>query len=114
MSSAPAYHRLYVLLAEQIRDGVHPPGAKLPSENRLAEIYDCSRVTVRHALDLLTRDGLVSKSKGKATTVRSAEPVDGDRLQGPVSDIVASGLELTARELFWGQVPAPPRVAGSG
>jgi len=111
MSAAPAYHRLYVLLAEQIRDGVHVPGDKLPSENRLAERYGCSRVTVRHALSLLTRDGLVETQKGRGTIVTTAEYEAAERLQGPVSDIVASGLELGARELYWGEAPVPPRVA---
>ena len=111
MSATPAYHRLYVLLAEQIRDGVHVPGDKLPSENRLAERYECSRVTVRHALSLLTEDGLVETQKGRGTIVTSVEHEAGERLQGPVSDIVASGLELSARELYWGEAPLPPRVA---
>ncbi|MDH3621245.1 MAG: GntR family transcriptional regulator [Gammaproteobacteria bacterium] len=106
--SSPAYHRLYVLLSEQIRDGVYLPDDRLPSENQLAETYSCSRVTVRHALKLLSQDGLVEKRKGHGTIVRLPSPYTSDRLRGPVSEIVASGIQLRARELFWGEV-IPPR-----
>ena len=43
--------------------GVGPAGA-LPSEAELARTYDASRVTVRRALDLLRREGLVTSRRG--------------------------------------------------
>lgn len=111
--TSPAYHRLYVLLSEQIRDGVYLPDDRLPSEHQLAATYDCSRVTVRHALQLLSHDGLVDKRKGHGTIVRHPEAGESEpeRLRGPVSDIVASGIHLAAKELFWGEVVPPAAVA---
>lgn len=111
--TSPAYHRLYVLLSEQIQDGVYLPDDQLPSENQLAATYGCSRVTVRHALQLLSTDGVVEKRKGHGTFVKrpAADPGDKERLRGPVSDIVASGVNLEAKELFWGDTIPPARIA---
>ena len=47
----PLYFRLKTLLSRGIESLAHPPGSRLPSERRLAEIYGISRVTVRQALD---------------------------------------------------------------
>lgn len=111
-AASPTYHRLYVLLSEQIRDGVYQPSDVLPSENRLAETYGCSRVTVRHALQLLSQEGLVSKRKGSGTVVcippSAAEP---PRLRGPINDLIARGIHMRAAQLFWGAATTPALAA---
>jgi len=108
----PAYHRLYVLLSEHIRDGVYPAGELLPSENDLVQTYGYSRVTVRHALQRLADDGTVRKHKGQGTVV-VADPAGRpgpDRLRGPVDDLVARGIRLTSTELQWGIVTPTPQA----
>jgi GntR family transcriptional regulator of arabinose operon len=42
-------------------------GEALPSENRLAETMRVSRITIKHALDELVREGLVYRIQGKGT-----------------------------------------------
>lgn len=48
------------------------PGTRLPAESELVERFSVSRMTVRHALDLLVKEGLVHRRKGAGTFV--AEP----------------------------------------
>lgn len=108
----PAYHRLYVVLSEHIRDNVYSTGDLLPSENDLAESYGYSRVTVRRALQQLADEGLVRKHKGQGTIVATS-PSGGrepERLRGPVDDLVARGIRLTSTELQWALVAPPPLV----
>ena len=59
----PAYYKLYVLLAQQIRDGEMRPGQAIQSENEMTTAYGVSRITVRKALDLLEKEGKVKTVK---------------------------------------------------
>jgi GntR family transcriptional regulator len=56
-------------LRHQIEDGGLEPGARLPTERELAELYGVSRITVRQALDSLARDGFITRKQGSGTFV---------------------------------------------
>ncbi len=60
---------LYFSLGNVLRHGIEslefPPGRRLPSERELADTYDVSRITVRQALDLLAREGLIRRRRGR-------------------------------------------------
>ncbi len=66
----------YLILAEQLRgaidNGVYAVGEKLPTENELARTMNMSRQTVRQALSVLERKGLIERRQGSGTTVRTS------------------------------------------
>jgi DNA-binding LacI/PurR family transcriptional regulator len=73
---------LYRQVREYFLEGIHSrrwkDGELLPSENQLAETLQVSRITIRHALDELVKEGLVYRIQGKGTFLSSAaegEPV---------------------------------------
>jgi len=111
-ATLPAYHRLYVILAENIKNSVYTPGMLLPSENVLTQTYDVSRVTVRRALDQLVEDGLVKKHKGQGTIVTLAGSAKNkSRITGLLSNLVSQGLEFSNKTLFWDVVTPTQWVA---
>jgi len=63
----------YVQLADHFRQcitrGHWPLGHKLPSLEALMLEFEVARVTVRQAIDLLARDGLLSAQRGRGTFV---------------------------------------------
>ncbi|MGW4955410.1 winged helix-turn-helix domain-containing protein, partial [Streptomyces parvulus] len=59
----PLYWRVAARLLDELHDGSVPPGGRLPGERRLAEHFGVSRETVRQALDVLRRDGLLSTDR---------------------------------------------------
>ncbi|MFH8340001.1 GntR family transcriptional regulator [Streptomyces sp. AM6-12] len=63
-------HEIADDLRHQIATGRIKPGERLPSEARLAERYEVSTVTLRHALAVLQGEGLVEKIHGKGNFVR--------------------------------------------
>ena len=71
---------LYVLLADLFRQrivkGVWKEGEKLPSLEQLVAEFEVARVTVRQAIERLTRDGLVSPQRGRGTFVTGAPRSD--------------------------------------
>ena len=58
-------------LREQIRTGAFTRGGRVPSEHTLAAQFGVSRQTVRQALSALEREGLLSRTRGSGTFVRS-------------------------------------------
>lgn len=61
--------RVYLLLKDRITRGDYPEGTSLPGEQRLAQEFDVSRVTIRRALDALRADALIDRRPGSGTHV---------------------------------------------
>ncbi len=72
-SPLPLYHRLYVLLREQIISGSYRNGESLPPENDLVQNFGVSRITVRRALNDLAAEGLITRARGRGTQVTYSE-----------------------------------------
>lgn len=68
-SPIPRYVQLADLLRQRIARGVWVSGAQLPSLDALRQEFDVARVTVRQAVNLLAREGLVSAQQGRGTFV---------------------------------------------
>lgn len=68
-SPIPRYVQLADLIRQRIARGVWASGGKLPSLEALMREFDVARVTVRQAVDLLAREGLVSAQQGRGTFV---------------------------------------------
>lgn len=70
----PLHHQLYVVLRDQIMRGLYAPGALIPNESRLGELFGVSRITVRRAVADLHAEGLLEKQQGRGTFVRMQLP----------------------------------------
>ena len=66
-SAIPYYEQLADLLRREISANLPASGGNypLPSENALAQQHGINRATVRHALDVLEREGRIYREKGK-------------------------------------------------
>src|SRR5512143_3508349 len=73
-SPVPRYAQLADVLRQRIARGVWRVGDRLPTLDDLVREFDVARVTVRQAVELLARDGLVLAQQGRGTFV-TATPV---------------------------------------
>lgn len=106
--------RVYLLLRDEVSNGIYGPGAALPGEQRLAERYDVSRVTIRRALEALERDGLIQRRAGSGTVVRRQDRAGGQiaaDFATLMPQLVAMGRDTTARLLSFSYGRAPEAVA---
>jgi GntR family transcriptional regulator len=65
----PLYQRVRAVLLDRIGSGEYAPGDRLPSEGVLADDLGVHRLTVRRALDELSREGLLRARQGAGTFV---------------------------------------------
>mgnify|MGYP004476983081 CR=1 FL=1 len=71
------YLQLSKLIKEKIENLEYLPGMPIPSENELAQKYDINRLTVRNAITLLVKEGLLKRIQGKGVYV-VGEKIDRD------------------------------------
>lgn len=85
-------------LQKEITEGNYEAGEKLPSEKRLCDYFKVSRVTVRHALQNLENDGLISRKQGVGAFV-NAQNMKSNlvRLTDFSEDMRLAGLESSSR-----------------
>ena len=68
-------HSLYIEIYNKIKEdiilGKYPPGTFLPPETELADSFYVSRITIRKAMQLLKKDGYISRTAGRGTYVEN-------------------------------------------
>jgi len=112
-SPIPYYQQLADLLRHEISERRREPGLyRLPSENELAERHGISRATVRHALDVLERDGWIYRAKGKGSfvAVRRVEQ-EATQLVSTTEDMQQRGWSLVTRVISLKQLQASSHIA---
>ncbi|TWB53119.1 GntR family transcriptional regulator [Rhizobium sp. ERR 922] len=114
-----SFHRqVYMLLKEEINQGVPAAGFSLPSEDELAARFGVARVTIRTALAALETDGLIERRQGKGTFVRATVTVAP--LQSSMADLlvhmrdVSSHTEVAVLEFEYVGPPAQLRSERGG
>lgn len=69
----PLYLQVKNHLLSSIQSGKWTEGDLLPSESELCEIYQVSKITIREAVGVLVREGILERLQGKGTFVRRAK-----------------------------------------
>jgi GntR family transcriptional regulator len=69
--SGPLYRQIAQVLRADIEAGIYPDGGTFPSETTLRHLFGVSRVTIRSALGLLQKEGLIERRRGSGTVVRN-------------------------------------------
>ncbi|MDX2590758.1 MULTISPECIES: GntR family transcriptional regulator [Streptomyces] len=102
----PLYWRVASLLLDELHDGTIPPGERLPGERHLARHFEVSRETVRQALEVLRRGGVVATDRrGSHATLPGAPVEDPASLTFPVGARPADPWAVDRATVAW---EAPP------
>ena len=72
-SAVPLYEQLRQGLLHAITSGCFPAGAKLPTEEALCKAFDISRPVARQAYNALIEEGVVERTRGRGTFVRTPD-----------------------------------------
>lgn len=69
VSAVPLYQQVMDDLKGEIARGVYASGSRIPSEMELAKYYGVGRITVRRAVEELSRAGYLNRQQGRGTFV---------------------------------------------
>jgi len=108
----PYYQQLKDKIINDIENGHLAPGDKLPSERELADQYQISRMTARHTLTILEREGLVERRVGAGTFVSSKKiEFDFITFNSFTKSMIGKGLTPSTQILSIYKDQARPMVA---
>mgnify|MGYP000959562448 CR=1 FL=1 len=113
VQNIPKYVYIKIALTNRIKSGELEVGAKLSTEKEMCDLYGCSRLTVRKALEELTREGYIYKIQGKGTFVKERTPQKQNfSVITSCSTLIRSqNMTPTKKILFEGIVPPILRSA---
>ena len=98
--TVPRYHQIAEALRARISAGGLTAGQRLDNQRQLAQSFGVTLMTLRQALDVLAREGLITRRHGLGTFV-APPPVDYDILQFRTlaGDLSAVGEDVATRFL---------------
>ncbi len=89
----PFHRQISEEIERRIGAGEYKPASRLPSEQRLAEEFAVSRMTLRHALNQLASSGLIERRHGYGTVVAQRRFLrDAQRGFGLTEELASRGL----------------------
>lgn len=111
-SFVPLYAQIHERISSRIKDGRLKVGDLLPPENELATAYQVSRMTCRQALQLLSSQGYLVRTRGAGSSV-TLPKVDKDvsHLHGFTAEIRAMGGVPSSKVLKNEIIGAPQEAA---
>lgn len=110
-SPIPRYLQLADLFRQRIARGTWPQGARVPSLDELVREFEVARVTVRQAIELLAREGLVSPQRGRGTFVLAHDVPDRWlKLQTTLDDLAEIYRDTRPEILNISESSAMPRI----
>lgn len=115
-SRIPLYAQVAAALRRRIEEGRWNPGDRISTLEELEQEFHVARVTVRQAVDLLEKEGLVQRRQGRGTFVIGTLPdrrwlrlaTDWETLVGSIKDNVPRLMPVD------GPPPAPKLDPGDG
>lgn len=110
--SPSLYYQVMEKLREEIEDGTYKYGDVIPGENRLCEMFNVSRITVRQALQELCRTGHVQPQRGIGTKVtwRKISEMPG-RIISFSDEMKLHGMEMTTSYCSIGRTVPSKKIA---
>lgn len=76
------YQKIYDDLFSDISKGLYSPEQRLPSEKELAERYQVSRITSKKALEMLEKNGYITRFPGRGSFINTGYNQEKAMLQG--------------------------------
>ncbi len=107
---APKYKEISDLIVRDIKEGKYNENNKLPREDDLIEIHQVSRNTIRKAIDLLVKRGIVMPIQGSGMFLRKT-PAEGCINLEEFFGLSASYKNIETRVIEFELIKADEQVA---
>jgi GntR family transcriptional regulator len=113
-SPVPLYHQITLDLRRLIEEQIVPPGALLPPETEISQIYGVGRQTIRRAIARLVDENLVERYAGRGTFVRDQHQRASFQLDRSFSQYIKSSgkhphSKILAKEESFINKDCPPQ-----
>lgn len=104
------YELAYRTILQRLKTGSYPVGGRIPTESELADQFSVSRVTIRHALEMLVQDGYLESRQGSGYRVLTISPTSDTCLTSFTDAMLRAGRMVQSQLLSIEQLS--PGAAG--
>lgn len=111
LGEKPLWSQLYDILEDRILTGFYPAGTNLPTEVKIMEEFEVSRITVRQAMDKLLNSGLIERKRGKGTIVLKKNDKIETAFQSYFNGVYEKNNDTDRRVILFEKVTAPIEIA---
>lgn len=89
----PYYHQICAILRDKFANGEFVAEERIPSEEQFQVMFGVSRATVRQALQMLEREGLIERRPGKGSFATASKNAIGEvKMTCLLEDLIALGI----------------------
>lgn len=81
MGKLSKYQQVIEWVRKRMQNGELSAGDRLESENELSAYFGISRQTIRHALELLVREGVLERRQGSGTYIKDTNASEEEKLE---------------------------------
>lgn len=109
----PAYYQIKQTIKNWILNKEFQAGEKIPSENKLAENFNVSRLTVRQAISQLVQEGFLVSKRGEGTFVTRNQYLIssfGLEFTGFMDDLFYQISKSKTKSVKIDRIPAPKSI----
>ncbi len=82
----PLYMQMRAYLLELVERNRGIPNYRLPSENQLAQKFNASRISAKHAFDTLAEEGVIYRQRGRGSYIMDKAPEEKPQQTWSMSD----------------------------
>ncbi len=107
----PLYQRFALVIKAAVRNGMLQHDDILPSEREFSQLLPISRITVRKALEALENEGVVYRSRGYGTQIRSPLEYSLKESKGLSQHVVLNGKTPSTRWINKSRVVCNDEIA---
>ncbi|MGN1163538.1 MAG: GntR family transcriptional regulator [Candidatus Ornithospirochaeta sp.] len=101
---------MYTDMKHKITTGIWQENTPIPTESELCKLYGVSRITTRHALEDLDKEGFILRIQGRGTFVRAKQLKHGERQKGFTQIMAEEGFIVTTKVIVKELVAADEEV----
>lgn len=106
------YQAIYQQLKARIQSGEYSAAEKLPEGKKLAAEFECSEITLKKAMDILVKEGIVVRKRGAGSFIKSTPPQQPDtHLQGTKLRYEGTGKKVTTQVKYFRIIEADTDTA---
>ncbi|MDG1732318.1 MAG: histidine utilization repressor [Thalassotalea sp.] len=110
--TTPKFTQIKQFIFKQIESGIWSELERVPSENELATKFEVSRMTARRALQELTDEGVLNRSKGSGTFVASFKSQSSLlEIRNIAEEVTESGHQYSAKPIRVEKLIADAHIA---
>ncbi|OEG74328.1 histidine utilization repressor [Shewanella colwelliana] len=110
--ATPKFAEIKQFILTKVESGAWQEHSRVPSENQLAELFECSRMTARRALTELAETGVLERSQGLGTFVAGLKSQSSMMAIRNIADEIKDrGHGYSVRQLGLTQTSATAQIA---